>query len=186
DHEISRGGRAGGERGAIAGVERTEELPSSTQKGLRMDVLATEGERPFGDARQVRTRDVLDLRPAGVLERGWRVWEGNVLAVGVGGGPVEREMAVHRRAGVDLDAAHAHLLGVGEIAAQHAHTCVHDLRLEVVDLGVIQVVTRGRGSVFTPPSMWPTSSGLTVAAERTGRPRVSVGTPFRLRPTDLK
>ena len=47
-------------------------------------------------------------------------------------------------------------------------------------------VTPGSGSVFSPTSMWRTSSGLTVAAARTGRSNASVGTPFRLRPTDLK
>ena len=46
-------------------------------------------------------------------------------------------MIVHPGAAVELDAAHAHFLGVGEIAAKHADAGVHDLRLEVLDLGVV-------------------------------------------------
>ena len=47
-------------------------------------------------------------------------------------------------------------------------------------------VTLRNGSVLTPNSKCSTSSGFTVAAESTGRPSASVGTPFRLSPTDLK
>jgi hypothetical protein len=43
-----------------------------------------------------------------------------------------------------------------------------------------------RGSVFTPISIWRTSSGSTIAAERMGWFDASVGTPPRLRPTGLK
>jgi len=47
-------------------------------------------------------------------------------------------------------------------------------------------VTLEWGVVFSPISKLWTSSGLTVAVERIGRPSASVGSPFRLRPTDLK
>ena len=102
----------------------------------RIDVLAAVRHRPFRDAGQGGARDILHLRAAGLLERGWGIGEGDVLAVVEGGRAIERQILVHPRAPVELDAADAHLLGVREITAKHADTRVDDLRLEVVDVSV--------------------------------------------------
>src|SRR4029079_13401612 len=69
---------------------------------------------------------------------------------GIGGGAVEREVGVDADATVKLPAAHAHLLGGGEVAADHADGTVGDLRLEVLDLrlengDVCRDVTERRG-----------------------------------------
>ena len=86
---------------------------------------------------RTRARDVLHLRTAGILERRRRVRERDVAAVGVGGGTIDGQAAVESARAVELDAAHAHLLGVGEIAAQHPDAGVDDLRLEILDPGVV-------------------------------------------------
>ena len=94
------------------------------------------------------------------------------------------------RVAVELDAAHPDFFGIGEIAAQHADVGVHDLGLEVLDVRVEEREVRGRAAntaLSSPPnSTWRTSSGLTVAADSTGRPGHRWATPFRLSPTDLK
>ena len=120
---------------------RTRRRTRPTGRGSlpRFGVLAAERHRPPGDAGQVRARHVLHLRAAGFLERRRRVGERDVLAVGEGGSRRRTtDRRSHRGAAVDLETAHAHLLGIGEVAAQHADARVHHLRLEVVDVGVEQ------------------------------------------------
>ena len=103
--------------------------------------------------------------------------------------PVELESPVHPGVAVELDAAHAHLFRVGKVTAQHPTweltTWVWKSLMPVLNTVTLAVTPRN-GSVFTPASKWRTSSGLTVAVSRRGRPRASVGRPFRFRPTDLK
>src|SRR5204862_3051220 len=86
------------------------------------------------------------LRTARVFER-WRcVRERDVDAVCEGGGPVERELTADPRAAIELDATHARLLCVGQVAAQHADARVHDLGLEVLDLSVVSREVGGHAS----------------------------------------
>ena len=76
----------------------------------------------------------LAARAAGELGRAGRVDEAQVAGVGMGAVEVEAEPGHRPGRDLQLDAAGAHLVGIGEVAAQHAELAVGDGRLIVVDL----------------------------------------------------
>ena len=98
-------------------------------------------------------------------------------------------MPADRGAHVQLDSAHAHFLGVGKIAPQHADVRVHDLRLEIVDLRIEhgQVGGDARREFGLDAELdVALILGCYDGGSSAGRPRASAGTPPRFSPTDLK
>ena len=82
-------------------------------------------------------------------------------------------MLADARVGIELDAAHAYLLGIGQIAAQHADAGIRHLRLEVVNGRVVEREVGDDAAErlgLHPDLELRVSSGLTTAAESTGRP----------------
>ena len=97
DDQILRRARARRERRAIARVERAEELPGLAEERLRLLTYSPPTDTAhFEMPGRTEPEMSFDLRPAGVFERRRRVGERDVIAVGVGGGAVERQAAVRR------------------------------------------------------------------------------------------